>query len=142
MERLPLSPYRILDAEGIQIAKLYAPNGYEGLVYETFYAVGLEELVIERKILGFVQSEKDSLADSVGIDFWVISTYGDHIPVQITGCRSAAWGKVHRHPSIPCVHVRHETNGGTKTIDQLKDETVGLVKRYTRTYIDAYPRSA
>ena len=119
-----------LTGDELRMAISVGPPHDNGLVYALFYSEVLNELVQDNKISDYHETERNSLADSLGIDFYVVTNDDHEVPISITSTPQNMRQRIRSHPNIPSIYIKDRNEDRTRTVGVLKIATMHTIRNY------------
>ena len=133
----PYKDYRdiyYLDQETLEKALKLGPPGDQGKIYSIFYEIVLDSLKRWGEIKDYSQTIQNSEDDSHGVDFW-ITTENGIVPISITGNDLDKQKRAQKcNFKIPVIAIRKKDKKETKSVFELKIETLTKISKYDKKY--------
>lgn len=89
----------------LRYQRLREAPGYKGKIYEDIVEKALQLMVEKGEISGFLRTERHSELDKKQIDFLILKTFDQEIPLQVTSTRPMARRHKRKNPLVPVVRV-------------------------------------
>lgn len=101
------------------LARELAPPGNEGQIYAAHFANFLKGLMEQEVISDWLETQRNSLDDRRGVDFWV-AFEAERFGFQITSTQRNTQARIRKHPDVYSLWLRSSEE--FKSDEQLKGE--------------------